>query len=341
MNKIISFSICILLLVFSCKTKTLKINRGFYYWKSSYNWINEEEDSIINSNKITKMYVHFFDVIPDKFFEVGKPEYLTNLNLEFDENIEIIPTVYVKNEVLKNKRIGTIDSLANNIVYLINDLLINNNKQKINEIQIDCDWTKTTKENYFNLLKSIKKYSNKQISVTLRLYPFAYPEIMGIPPADRATLMCYNLISPFNNAGKNSILDINELNSYLKRQSSYKIPLDIALPIFQRYHLFRHGRYFKSFSKIYNTPIWNNNKDKWMSCAYSYEDEYNDFYFKTGDILKVEKISENTLYKTIQSLKNSLEFSKEINLILFDLDENQIKNYDKKLFNRYYFHFFN
>ena len=75
-----------------------------------------------------------------------------------------------------------------------------NSKNKIScqEIQIDCDWTKSTKDKYFYLLKKIKELSKKEISCTLRLYPYKYPEIMGVPPVDKAMLMCYNLIKPLS-----------------------------------------------------------------------------------------------------------------------------------------------
>jgi hypothetical protein len=327
----------------SCKTnkQNVKINRAFYCWKTNQQWFDSQEDSCLQANKINKLYIHFFDVIPSPEYTVGVPDYETNLRLNLDSNYEVIPTIYIVNNLLKNKRLSTLDSMANNIVYLVNDVLKENfNDKTINEIQIDCDWTKSTKENYFYLLKSIKKQSQKQISVTLRLYPYAYPDIMGVPPVDRATLMCYNLVSPFGNEMKNSILDINELKAYLENKPEYAIPLDVGLPIFERYHLYRHGKYIRTFSKIQNY-IWKRNNNFWFVCPYSYEDELNHYYFKTGDLIKIEKIDQQTLYKSIEIIKSNVQFSKELNLILFNFDKYQFQKYDKKFYNRFYFHFLN
>lgn len=112
------------------------------------------------------------------------------------------------------------------------------------EIQIDCDWTLKTKVNYFAFLNALKKISHKTISCTLRLYPFKYPEIMGTPPVDKATLMCYNLTKPLESENKNSILDNNELRSYLKNTEKYPIHLDIALPLFSM--MYQNGRKYKA-----------------------------------------------------------------------------------------------
>ena len=112
-----------------------------------------------------------------------------------------------------------------------------------NEIQIDCDWTKYSKEKYFYLLKKIKELSDKKLSCTLRLYPYKYPDIMGVPPVDKATLMCYNLIKPLSQQNKNSILDIEELKKYLNEKKSSPLHLDIVLPTFYWTQLYQNNQF--------------------------------------------------------------------------------------------------
>ncbi|MFN6378368.1 MAG: hypothetical protein ACK4WD_03785, partial [Flavobacteriales bacterium] len=181
-------------------------------------------------------------------------------------NISIVPTIYIRNNVFKNISTEELDILADNTHFLIQKIINDDNQTvTVDEYQMDCDWTQSTKENYFYFLKKLKSISGKKISVTLRLYPFKYPEKMGIPPADAAMLMCYNLLIPLENPEKNSILDLNELDLYLDDSKVYPLPLDIALPIYswaQVYHneTFSDVLYFdiKDFKSIMKQekPMW-------------------------------------------------------------------------------------
>lgn len=107
------------------------------------------------------------------------------------------------------------------------------------EIQFDCDWTKTTRENYFTFLEEAKKLFNKQlVTSTIRLYQYKYPKEAGVPPVTRGMLMCYNAGDIRDTETRNSIFDKDEIMSYLKG-SDYPLPLDYALPVFQWALLFR------------------------------------------------------------------------------------------------------
>lgn len=214
------------------KTNKTIVEKSFYYWKSNGYWLSNSELDQLKDLHIQKLYIKFFEVEPDPIF-MAKPfaksqleirNYTGRCQTEQDSllcstisNLKIIPTIYIKNNVFNNTSGKNLDTLADNIIFLINKYYkknINNSSADYKEIQIDCDWTQKTKDNYFYLLSAIKKLSKKIISCTLRLYPYKYPDVMGLPPVDKATLMCYNLINPLGNENKNSILNINELESY-------------------------------------------------------------------------------------------------------------------------------
>src|SRR5690606_16305757 len=105
---------------------------------------------------------------------------------------------------------------------------------------------------YFYFLRRLKSIRPWQISVTLRLYPFAYPKHMGMPPADRATLMCYNLLSPKEAGMRNAVLDQPTLEQYLKiaQPVNYPLHLDLALPLFSWMHVHRDGRFLGMFPAL-------------------------------------------------------------------------------------------
>src|SRR5690606_22597200 len=66
----------------------------------------------------------------------------------------------------------------------------------------------------------------------------------GIPPVDRVTLMCYNMGNLRKLGEHNSILDLQEMETYLNDfLPNYPLPTDIALPLFSWSVVFRNGEY--------------------------------------------------------------------------------------------------
>lgn len=121
----------------------------------------------------------------------------------------------------------------------------------LKSIQIDCDWTAKTKDKYFHFLKELRKeLPGREVSATVRLYPYKYPKKMGVPPVDRVVLMCYNLGGIATPQTVNSVFDLKELEKYLDAKD-YPLPVEIALPVFGWYAWFRGGQ-FKGI--IYESP---------------------------------------------------------------------------------------
>lgn len=218
----------------SYKTKP---TRSVYFWKTEFN-LDSATRIWFSQNGIKKIYV--------KLFEVNKswdnklyPGSTINRLSEVKEQ-EIVPVVFIENEALNllnsEEKIAT---LARNIVTkagCTNELntAAQGPNRPFKELQIDCDWTLSTKATYFSLLSKIKALNKKlTISVTLRLYPFKYQKTMGIPPVDRAMLMVYNLENPRDYKVKNSIFSEEAAKSYLADSKPYPLPLDVVMPAFE------------------------------------------------------------------------------------------------------------
>lgn len=347
--KNIKFFIIASCFLFSCNknNKVENVERAFYFWKN--NSIGSENIDKIKELKISKLYFKLFEV--DYSDTRGNFPYCKNKPsyYEFKEfnSIEIIPTIFIKNEIFQFNDEKSLDKLADNIVFLVNKYRIaenyNNSKENLfyyEEIQIDCDWTKSSKEKYFYLLKKIKELSHKKISCTLRLYPYKYPDIMGVPPVDKVTLMCYNLIKPLSKQNKNSILDINELKKYLNYKKSYPLHIDIALPTFYWTQLYENNHFtrlidlckndVKNFTKTIK-PLWYQ-VEKDTSINY-------DIYLKEGDQLKCEDVSADDIYKAIDIIKKNVELDKKTTICLFDLDRNTFKQYSDEEITNFYSNF--
>lgn len=328
--------------LFSCKNdnKVKNVERAFYYWKSEGS-IDGATRENLNKANIKKLYMKYFEV--DYSETMGNYPYdktsVYNYNSGDFADLQIVPTIYIRNEIFKFNKEKDLDKLADNIVFLINKY----SKEKLekatieNEIQIDCDWTKSSKDKYFYLLKKIKQLSKKQISCTLRLYPYKYPDKMGVPPVDKATLMCYNLIKPLSNKNKNSILDIDELKSYLDKKRSYPVHLDVALPVFYWTQLYHDNQFaglidlnsedFKGFTKL-TKPMWYEvTKD--TSTGYSE-------YYRIGDQIKSEEVSKKTIDEAIALIKKNVTLDKNTTIALFHINSNTFNKYKNEEISSFY-----
>ncbi len=336
MKKIFPLIIFVLLLS-ACKKelpKVEKVTTAFYYWKTK-NWtLKEKEKTVIKNGSIKKLYVKFFEIANDKI-QGNIPVSKNNIKINRDYNpsinsqVTIIPCIYIRNEVFKKSNKKELDVLAENIHYLVEKKKKEKftKKNVTNEIQIDCDWTLSTKDNYFYFLEKIKEFSKKEISCTLRLYPYKYPEKMGVPPVDKAMLMCYNLINPSTNKDKNSILDIEELKKYLVKKEKYPKHLDVALPLYSWMQVFQNNEFTKVVYKDFNTikkvtkPI----KPLWLEVIK--DTTAADMYLRIGDKIKYDEITLETVKKAIKIIKENVYLDKEITFSFFHLDQEQLKNF--------------
>jgi hypothetical protein len=231
-----------------------------------------------------------------------------------------------------------LEVLADNVNFLISKYCNEKFREGtvMNEFQMDCDWTLKTKDNYFYFLKKLKAISGKQISCTLRLYPYKYPNKMGVPPVDKVTLMCYNLLNPIENPDKNSILDLSELKSYLNVHEKYPKHLDIALPVYSWAQVYHNERFsgvlYTNTKKL--KSILTQEKPLWYSVKQ--DTVINNTYLRIGDKVKYEEIDSEKIKGAITLLKKNIDFDKNTTIALFHLDEEQLNNFTNEELSDFY-----
>jgi hypothetical protein len=206
-----------------------------YFWRTVLKF-DSSERLFLQEHGIKKLYARFFDVIQDKNqgpIPVGTLAFEDKIPM----GIELIPVVYIENDCLKNP-----EELAEKIVKRVWEMGATNDLT-FKELQIDCDWTSGTQSAYFSLLTAVKKelqaHGNCKISVTVRLHQLN----MKVPPADYGVLMCYNTGNLRNYDTKQPILDIKDVQPYVKYLGKYKLPLCAAYPIFGWELLFEHQQF--------------------------------------------------------------------------------------------------
>ncbi len=338
MNKKIIFSILTFILVISIywinNIASVKFNNAFYFWENNRVSLSPFEISELKEMKTTKLYVKFFEVEKNEIHGIipsAKSE--LKLNKQKIQSIEIIPTVYIRNSVFKNTSKSGLTELAENIYSLINKSYTENfqfSKNSLKEIQIDCDWTESTKEKYFYFLRKLVNLSTTQISATLRLYAYKFPDKMGVLPVDRAMLMCYNLLSPAEAGNRNSILELEELQKYLVRAKKYPIPLDVALPIYSAIHIYQHNKFrgmlYGENRKLVNKTT--STKGLWHTIKK--DTLVNEIFIRKGDKIKFEYNSPTKIKKAIDIIKSNVIFEGQTTIALYHLQETELKQYSNE-----------
>lgn len=312
----ILFYVFAFLFIFSCNEQE-KHPYTFYYWKTNLKFNDIEKDALTKANA-SHLYVRFFDV--DKVNGKFEPVAVITQDKSFETEKEIVPTVFITNRSFINIQKEEISFLAEKVNRLIKKKIADYNLKTNQEIQIDCDWTAGTKDDYFEFLKQLKKISQKEITCTLRLHQVKDKNLTGIPPVEKVYLMCYSTSSPLENSDKNSILDFNIMKSYLSKLEEYPVrKIEVALPIYSwgivTNHLGKHRLINAVSVKDLDNPNFKKISDTEIEIL------KDGFYFgnflNKGFKIKVEEISQEQLNSATEFLDKKIN---SYNIIYYQLD---------------------
>jgi hypothetical protein len=313
----------VILLCSSCQTNLPDHGKSisFYHWKSKAQF-SEKIENVLTETKSTKIYMHYFDVE-----QINNPTYYDNgvypnyVIKQVDSSFidfDIVPVVYITNQVFKSENLDVLD-LSTSIKDLIHQISLKHFNREINTIQIDCDWSQSTKHAYFYFLETLKK--DFEIDVTIRLHQVKYKENTGVPPVSHGTLMLYNM-GDFKKENENSILESKIVEQYIHPSTNYPLDLHLGLPIFSQTILANTDNEYKIIKgvnrNLYETDQHfeqlENNLFKVVS-----DTLYKGFHLTQGFTLKLEEISSNQVMASYNHINKS-----ELNIdeiIFYHLDD--------------------
>lgn len=326
---------CSVFLLSGCAEKNEKSSGNitepsFYHWKSVFAPTNSEL-TVLKSNNVKNIYLRFFDVDwnttnnqPSPIAQVRIPD----ATIFSDQKLGVIPTVFITNECIQKISMEQCGPLAENIYKLISNIASVNQIDPIKEIQIDCDWTAATKDKYFSLLESLQKIDTAHLySATIRLFQVKYKNDAGVPPVKKGMLMCYNmgnLKSPLTN---NSIIDPGELKKYTSNLDAYPLPLDVALPLFSWYVLFRENGYAGLLQDIGSEALKGMSKPIGPNRIEIVKDTaWNNVSLKKGDLLRYENSSYDDIIKSASIIREKIK-NTGFRLSLYHLDSIILSKY--------------
>lgn len=241
---------CLLALLASAcgRTDGGESRRSVYYWSTVLD-IDSTKQAFIDRHGVNRMYVRYFDVV---IGEDGRP--VPNATLRFRTGVprgmEIVPTVYIVNDCMAADTAG----LAGLILKRILQMNATNDIGGVKEIQIDCDWTRRTRQRYFGFLRTLRAMAAERgvkVSATIRLHQLSE----GAPPVDRGVLMMYNTGDFTDISCQKPILDTRDAAPYLRHLAGYGLKLAAAYPIYSWRILFRGGRYVGIMHRDDDLPV--------------------------------------------------------------------------------------
>ncbi|WP_338077266.1 hypothetical protein [Chryseobacterium taklimakanense] len=300
-----------------CCNKSESPPYTFYYWKTKLA-LNAIENRALEKASTPYIYVRFFDV--DKVGAKFQPVAVITKDNTFKTSKQTVPVIFITNRTFLNIKPDEITFLAKSISDLIEKKKSDYQLKTSNEIQIDCDWTAGTRDDYFRFLNELKKTSGKEITSTLRLHQVRDRKVMGVPPVSKVYLMCYSTSSPLENSDKNSILDVPLLKNYLSKLENYPINnIAVALPIYSWGIVTNHAGKHKLINALSKKDL---ERREFKKITENEIEIQNDgFYFgnflNKGFRIKVEEISEDQLKEVIKFLDKKIKNSE---IVYYQLD---------------------
>jgi hypothetical protein len=294
LNRFFGFGILIFTLILilnSCQTKQ-QVKRAFYHWKTNLSLSSIEQKSLKNL-KVSRLYTKFFDVDWDEIGGQIVPLASVQIDTAGLGELELIPVVYITNRTWDHvESEQNLEALVERITTKI-EVLARPLSTPIHEIQIDCDWTAGSRRVYFAFLEKLgeKLTQHKcQLSATIRLHQYKYPQRTGIPPVASGTLMLYNAGDLENWEEDNSIFSSSAIEAYAPFPN-YPLSLDVVLPAFSWGVLFREGAMIRLLNELRAEDLRGDARFEQIAAQrfrVQKSTYLNGHYLYEGDLLRIE-----------------------------------------------------
>jgi hypothetical protein len=300
------------------------ITPSFYFWKSNFK-LSATERRALKINQVKKIYLKFFDISWDKNFHKLQIDAPVRFSEKLSDSSQIVPVVFITNQSFINLPESEIDTLARSVF----DNIVRLSKLPFQEIQIDCDWTLSTKQKYFRFLKTIKN-DKIHLSATIRLHQIKFFEKTGIPPVDRGMLMCYNMSDWQKPETRNSIYSLRVLNQYIQRLEDYPLPLDVVMPIFHWTVVFRNQRFHYFINNLSSDSLIKNPIFMQMPEIERFmvkkDTIFGNFSIREGDVFRCEKSPFEEVFEGSEIILDKIS-NQKLTFALYHLDTETLSLY--------------
>ncbi len=234
-----SLFLSLFILFCGCQQPTpMEEQNSVYYWRTELR-LDSTERAFLADHHIQKVFCRYFDVVMDIPLHAdahAEQQPLPNATIAFADTlpkgIRLVPTVFITEDCMHQPH----DSLAALVVRRVVQMNRTNGISGVDELQIDCDYTDRSRRVFYDFLRDVRAELDRlqphditTLSATIRLHQLAMPP----PPVDYGVLMLYNTGDPRRFMERNPILDIRDVQPYVRHLPNYSLPLAAAYPVYR------------------------------------------------------------------------------------------------------------
>ena len=300
--------------------------RSVYYWKTTFEWSDWEQE-FIQTHQINRIYLRLFDVVygydRNDNQRCAVPEATIRFNAKVPEEVDIVPVVYITQDAILH------DAKFAELLYKrIRAMATKHGFFSFNEVQLDCDWTKGSRDQFFGLCREMRdllRTDSVTLSATIRLHQLSD----SVPPVDRGVLMLYNTRSLYDSETENSILHDEDVKPYLKQPIQYSLPLALAYPTYHWFIAYRKDQFLcilRQCDVNDGTHFRNIQKNQFEVIADHYQGNR---LLEKGDIVRREVSSFEEIMSVKRMVSRQIQSSCE-GSVVYHLDHNNLSRYDTK-----------
>ncbi|MBL9005268.1 MAG: hypothetical protein JNJ46_13525 [Myxococcales bacterium] len=313
-------------------TKEPAAQRAFYFWKTQ--WLATSASAAsLRALAVGRLYLRLFDVDWDPALQAAQPIAPLVFAAPLPRELDIVPVVFVTNQVFLRTAPAAVDGLAERV---LRKILATSAAHGITprEVQLDCDWSDATRARYFRFLDVLRRAlheKNQILSSTIRLHQIKYAARTGVPPVDRGMLMFYNFGPLYADAPRSSIYNTEDAQRYAAHIAGYALPLDLSLPLFSWAVHARDGNVVGVIEKLDAADIEHVDAFRRIHDG-RYQAARGVFlrghYFIEGDELRIEQTTPHTtLQAAITAARGARGQKHFATIAFFDLDERNLRHY--------------
>jgi hypothetical protein len=347
----LSLSLCLLITVAlgavacrrnaSAPSPLAHAHRAFYYWRTTLA-LSPGEAQALSALHADRLYLRLFDVDWDDAEPAPRPVAPLVIARAAEgapalpAHVEAVPVIFIRERVLRRLEPATTRRLADDIWRNVQaKMAAVAPGARPRELQIDCDWTESTRAAYFALLDGLNgqaRPAGTTLATTIRLHQIKYRERTGVPPVARGMLMFYNMGRIEADPDAQAIFDPDRAAAYLARLADYPLPLDVALPIWS---WVRHVRGDRVVGLMQDTGRAELAHQPWLRPAGAHRFEVTETAFldgvllRRGDFLDAEESMPSTTRAAAAMLAMRLAAAPGGRTIaLFHLSEKNLSHYE-------------
>lgn len=332
-----------LVLLSACHSKPEQAKVAFYHWRGKPD-LGKKANRYLQDLAVERLYLRLFDMDYDPQQQQSKVVGKVSLPDAWQPSLVLVPTIFITNRCMLQQSPANAEAFATqlyeNILLSLSEKLL----ARVKEVQLDCDWTANSQEAFFAVAKALKQKlkteKNWDISATIRLHQYRYPEQTGVPPVDRGVLMFYNMGKLDGSNTQNSILDLSIAEQYLHGSQPYPLELEVALPLFSWLVWQRYGEVLNLISEIpeeqlKQTALYERQKENVFLVKKSHY--LGGEYVYKGDQLRLEYIRLESLQSSLKLLKKYLPKKAQKSIIYYHLSPETRAKYAAEELKKIYF----